>query len=93
MLPKIVHCIIQPGRSMFDLPEVFVRYQGQSQDAPLTKLFDYLPDEISFSAEEIVGLTTDEALDVKRQKDLAYIRECGAWRRGILEERRKRILD
>ena len=37
-------------------------------------LFDYHPEEVSFTPEEFVGLTIDEAHALKRQKDCAYHR-------------------
>jgi hypothetical protein len=37
-------------------------------------LFSYYPDEISFSPSEFVGLTASEGRDLKRAKDVAYLR-------------------
>ena len=37
-------------------------------------LFEYYPDEINFTASEFVGLTVDEAYELKYKKDLAYLR-------------------
>jgi len=37
------------------------------------KIFEFYPDEISFSATELEGKTVDEALSLKQQKDLAYL--------------------
>ena len=36
-------------------------------------LFDYYPDEISFTADEFVGLTVDEARQRKFKKDKHYL--------------------
>ena len=38
------------------------------------KIFDYFDDEIDISAEELIGKTLEEAYEIKRQKDLAYLR-------------------
>lgn len=37
-------------------------------------LFSYYPDEISFTANEFVGLTVAQARGLKFQKDRAYLR-------------------
>lgn len=59
-------------KKMFDpMPEVWVRF---GEGGPEEKLFDYFPDEISFSPEEFVGLTRQQAAQLKYQKDLAYLK-------------------
>lgn len=35
--------------------------------------FSFYEDEISFSESELVGLTKDEAIDLHRKKDIAYL--------------------
>ncbi len=52
------------------LPEVFVTVDGEEQ-----RLFDYMPDEIRFKADgsEFIGLTIDEAFEMKKVRDLAYM--------------------
>ncbi len=52
------------------VPEVWVKV---GEDAAEEKLFDYYPDEISFTPEEFVGLTRDEALRLKYEKDRVYL--------------------
>ncbi len=37
-------------------------------------LFTFYHDEINFRSDEFIGLTLEEAKDLKRQKDTAYIR-------------------
>ena len=44
------------------------------EDGSTKELFEFYPDEISFRAEEFVGLTEVEARELKRQKDTAYLR-------------------
>ena len=56
---------------MFDkMPEVHVTYEDDTKE----KLFTFYPDEISFTSSEFVGKTREEALDLQRKKDVAYIR-------------------
>ena len=38
------------------------------------RAFDYFDDEIDISADELIGKTLEEAYEIKRQKDLAYLR-------------------
>lgn len=42
-------------------------------DKPI-KIFSYYPDEISFTEEEIVGLTIQEANQLRHDKDVAYLK-------------------
>jgi hypothetical protein len=51
------------------LPEVYVTFAGGVEK----KLFDYFPDEIRFTPEEFVGLTMEEAVQLKYDKDHAYL--------------------
>lgn len=69
---KITAARITPlPRSFSDpMPEVHVT----TEDGTEQKLFEYYPDEISFNVEEFVGLTIAEAKDLKRKKDVAYLR-------------------
>ncbi|MFH1404985.1 MAG: hypothetical protein ABIH21_02710 [Patescibacteria group bacterium] len=43
-------------------------------DGTTEKLFEYYPDEIGFSPSEFIGLTLDQALDLHRKRDVAYLR-------------------
>lgn len=57
---------------MFDpTPEVWVKVEGETE---AQYLFSYYPDELSFTESEFIGLTVDEAHDLRRQKDIAYLR-------------------
>jgi hypothetical protein len=51
------------------MPEVYVTLEGGEE----VLLFDYYPDEISFTAEEFVGLTLDECRHLKFVKDRNYL--------------------
>ncbi|MEI6218600.1 MAG: hypothetical protein WCP86_06850 [bacterium] len=68
---KIVECHISAmPRNMFDkMPEVSVVFE----DGAKKRLFDYYPDEISFSESEFIGLTEAEALNLKFRKDKAFL--------------------
>ena len=44
------------------------------EDGREVRAFDYFDDEIDISADELIGKTLEEAYEVKRQKDLAYLR-------------------
>jgi hypothetical protein len=60
-------------KEMFDpMPMVMVKYE----DDPTTEhvLFEYYPDEISFSADEFIGLTDEQARRLKFTKDREYLR-------------------
>lgn len=59
------------------MPKVYVRYDNQGEYTDGTDyemLFEYYPDELSFRPSEFVGLTKAEAITLKHQKDLAYLR-------------------
>jgi len=43
-------------------------------DGTRKDLFSFYPDEISIGEGDLVGLTEAEARDVKRQKDVRYLR-------------------
>jgi hypothetical protein len=73
-LRKIVECEIRPSTGRFNLPDVMVRYEGSEEGTELELLLDYYPDELSFTPEEFVGLTRDEAFEMKQAKDVIFIR-------------------
>jgi len=43
-------------------------------DGQRKELFEFYPDEIMFDEGELVGLTETEAHDLKRQKDVRFLR-------------------
>ena len=58
-------------KSFFDpMPKVIV----QTEDGIEHTLFEYYPDEISFTANEFIGLTLEEGKDLRRQKDLRFLK-------------------
>ena len=50
---------------------VFVKTNETGDEGTL--LFTYYPDEISFTTDELIGLTIDKAFELKKQKDLRYL--------------------
>lgn len=57
-------------QSFFDpMPQVHVTLE----DGKELMLYEFYPDEISFSPSEFVGLTIDEAIRLKFDKDKRYL--------------------
>jgi len=58
-------------KGMFDpMPEVVATFEDGSQKT----LFAFFPDEVSFQASELIGLTEEEAHTLYQEKDTAYLR-------------------
>lgn len=72
---KIKSAIVGPmprpmPHGMFDpMPKVTVTYEDDTTEV----LFDFYPDEISFSGSEFVGLNRDQALQLRHKKDVAFL--------------------
>jgi len=73
-LPVIVQANISPiPKSIFDpIPQVEVVFD----DGKTCVLFSYFPEEMSFTAEEFIGLTRAEAMWLYYQKDLTCQQSC-----------------
>lgn len=69
---KIVAARIVAPQSFGDEAKVFVQFDGA--EGAEVRLFSYFADEISFTAGELVGLTADQAREVRHKKDVAYLR-------------------
>jgi hypothetical protein len=55
---------------LFDeMPTVSVVFSDGSEE----DLFQFYPDEIDFSEEELIGLTREEAFELRRKKDRDYL--------------------
>ena len=69
---KITKAIItEQPKTLFDpMPQVWVTYEDDEEEM----LFDYYPDGISFCSEEFIGLTREQALKLRQQKDIEYLR-------------------
>lgn len=58
-------------KDLFDpMPKVIATFD----DGTTKDLFEFYPDEISFTASEFIGLTEAEAHALKHSKDVAFIR-------------------
>ena len=59
-----------PVKMTDPMPEV----SAVLEDGSKTVLFKYYPDELTFLPEEFIGLTVEEGKELKRAKDVAYLR-------------------
>jgi hypothetical protein len=58
-------------KAMFDpMPKVMVVLEGETEER---EVFEYYPDELTFTAHEFIGLTLDEAKKLKFEKDKRYL--------------------
>lgn len=58
-------------KSLFGpLPQAIVHDSGGA----ITTLFEFYPDELSFTEDEFIELTIDQASTLKLSKDVAYLR-------------------
>jgi hypothetical protein len=71
MKPTITGVIIGRGRFQNTIKVLLIDENGHIETK---ELFSYYPDEISFHPEELVGLTEDEAYELRQKKDVAYLR-------------------
>lgn len=61
--------ITEQPKSLFDpMPRVFVTVSGKEEF-----LFEYYPDELSFTPTEFIGLTIEQAHALKHRKDVDYL--------------------
>ena len=49
-------------------------FTGQMSDGTSQHLFGYYIDELSFAAQELVGMTAEQAGDLFHRRDVAYLR-------------------
>jgi hypothetical protein len=68
---KITACRItaMPKGFLDPMPKVIVTLEDGSEK----ELFEYYPDEISFSSSEFIGLTEEEGRHLKFKKDKQYL--------------------
>lgn len=60
-----------PKKFSDPMPMVMVLTEGSTEEVVL---FDFYPDELSFSPDEFVGLTVEEGIRLKFDKDVKYLR-------------------
>lgn len=65
---KIVECIISEGRFR---NTISIKCDDGSV---IKRLYSYYPDELHFSESEFIGLTVEQACDLIKGKDVAYLR-------------------
>lgn len=70
--PKIVKASItaMPTTILDPMPKVIATFDTGEEE----ELFEYYPDEISFTESEFIGLTKAEACKLKFKKDQDYLR-------------------
>jgi len=68
---KVISCrITEQPKSLFDpIPQVYVTWENGVEEF----LFDYYPDEISFTSNEFIGLTLPQCYHLKFKKDKHYL--------------------
>ena len=55
---------------MFDpMPEVVVTFE----DGSTKNLFQFYPDEISFRASDFIGLTEQQAMELRHSRDVTFL--------------------
>lgn len=69
--PKIIAVKIGPfPMHVFDpMPRVHALFENGEDEI----LFEYYLDEISFTEKEFIGLTKEQALNLKNKKDIGYL--------------------
>lgn len=72
MSAKIISVKIGPFPThLFDpMPRVHAFFDNGEDEI----LFEYYLDEISFTEKEFIGLTKEQALNLRTKKDIAYLR-------------------
>jgi hypothetical protein len=66
----VVQAIIAPPEEFGDTAKVLVRLSGAEQ---FIQVLSFYADEISFKADEVVGLTIDQVHELHNQKDRAWL--------------------
>jgi hypothetical protein len=68
---KIISARIETPIRFGDMAKIHVKFEGNDAEE---LLFSYFHDEITFSSLELIGLTVDEAEQLRHKKDVAYLR-------------------
>jgi hypothetical protein len=68
--PKVVHCEVSSSAGFGEKAKVNCIFSDGSSKV----VFDFFDDEISFRADEFIGLTSAQCLEVFTRKDIAYLR-------------------
>lgn len=70
MAATITNATIIPPKSWGDMAKVHVEYSDNTED----DLFKYFADELSFTADQFIGKTREQALAIRDKADAAYLR-------------------
>jgi hypothetical protein len=71
--PRITTVVIEPLPTDIFGPKPQVKVFYDHDRANPETLFSYFPDEISFRPSEFIGLTREQAMNLRKQKDIAYL--------------------
>lgn len=64
--------ITEMPKTLFDpMPKVMVRFNTDQNTE--VELFQYYPEEITFTEQEFIGLTREQALTLKQEKDQRFL--------------------
>lgn len=73
--PKIKEVTFRPTHHKYGNQEAYVLLEDEDGLAVgVTTAFVWFDDELTFREEELVGLTLEQAQDLKQQRDIAYLR-------------------
>lgn len=70
-MKRIIEAYVGPYPTSFldPMPTVKVKYNDGDEET----LFSFYPDEISFTSNEFIGLTRDEAGQLRHKRDVAFL--------------------
>ena len=71
-MSKITHVELKQIPIFGNMHSIDVIVKTNDSEKPI-KLFSYFPDEISFTQNELIGLTIPEAHSLRTKKDIAYL--------------------
>lgn len=70
-MKTIEECKIEKSKIDPSTTNVWVRFKGEKE---FNVLFTFFSNEISFDAEELIGLSDKDALALRLERDLAFLR-------------------
>lgn len=75
-MSKIVSARItdQPENFFDPMPRVYATVAESDGELKEFFLFEYYPDELTFNPAEFIGLELDQAMNLKGQKDRAFLK-------------------
>ena len=73
-MPRIVSAVVTGSDRNATPRRWMAEVTGTFDDGSVSRVFEFYDDELSFEAQEFVGLTREEALSLFTQKDIAYLK-------------------